>query len=353
MRLVEREREVAALTDLLRQTEQGHGGIAVVSGGTGSGKTELLNIVRGLATDSGFVALQATASWAERLSPGSVLEQLPRYADTAPDHSGAVSKVLARLGAIRADADGRTLERWPLDAATAAALHQLSTEIVRISAQAPVLLCVDDIQFTDSLSLHWILQLVHALRSSRIALVVAECTLSKSAHPHLHTELLRQPNYRRLDLRALSPAGVGAVLAGHMDAHRAAALTADCHRISGGNPLLVRALVEDQRHTAALTDARQELVVGDAYADTVLSCLHRGRTPALRLAQALAILDEPDTGTGRPVRLLDEEATAVEQCRIALEAGGRPPARREPQTPPPGPRRRQQTTHPPPPNNPP
>ncbi|MFF8958396.1 BREX system ATP-binding domain-containing protein [Streptomyces sp. NPDC014894] len=322
MRLAERDGEIAALTGTLQEAARGLGGVAVVSGGIGSGKTELLDAVRGRALDDGFVTLRATGSWAERNSPGSLLGQLARYAEALSGRGDDLDQALRRVESIRSDADHGAYEQWPLDPATTAALHQLCTELVRISGRAPVLLCVDDIQFADSLSLHWILQLVRVLRSSPIALVVGECTLSKSAHPHLHAELLRQPNYRRVLLRNLSADGVAAVLAGHMDADRASALAADCHRVSGGNPLLVRALVEDQRHAAPLPGTDPALAVGDAYADTVLSCLHRGRTPALHLAQALAVLDEPDTGTHLAARLLEQDTTTVDQCAAALEEAG-------------------------------
>ncbi|AQS66326.1 AAA family ATPase [Streptomyces pactum] len=322
MRLVERDDELAALGDMLRHAAGGRGGVTVVSGGIGSGKTELLDVVREQATDAGFLTLRATGSWAERHSPGSVLGQLPRYAGALADESDVLAQALRRVGSIRSDADGGAFERWPLDPATTAALHQLSTEVVRISEQAPVLLCVDDIQYADALSLHWILQLVRVLRTSSIALVVAECTLSNSVHPHLHAELLRHPNYRRLDLGNLSPDGVTEVLADHTDAARAAGLGAECHRVTGGNPLLVRALVEDQRHSTTLSDTAPELVVGDGYADTVLSCLHRGRTPALQLAQVLAVLDGPDPGMQLATRLLEQEPAVVDQCGAALEEAG-------------------------------
>ncbi|MGX1881812.1 helix-turn-helix transcriptional regulator [Streptomyces sp. NPDC055287] len=323
MRLVERESELAALSEVLDDVARGRGSIAAVSGSIGCGRTELLDAVRARAARSGFVVLRATGSWAERHSPGGVLGQLLRYADAPAGDGGEIAALLSRVTAVGSETDGGAFEQWPPDPATTAALHELSTEVVRVSERAPVLLCVDDIQFADSLSLHWILQLVRNLRSARIALVVAECTLSRSAHPHLHAELLRQPNYRRVLLDGLSSTGVATVLAERIGAHDALALAESCHRISGGNPLLVRALVEDQRHAVSWPGAgAREPVVADAYADTVLSCLHRGRAPALPLAQALAVLDAQDTGTGLLARLLDEEPATVEQCRTALEAAG-------------------------------
>ncbi|MFI2437081.1 AAA family ATPase [Streptomyces sp. NPDC018693] len=322
MRLAERGRELAALAAVLREAEQGRGSIAVVSGGIGCGRTELLDTVRRSAADAGYVVLGATGSWAERDSPGSVLGQLLRYAQVPAAHGDRVTAALTRSLGTGPETGG-SLDQWPPGPATTAALHRLSTELVRIADHTPVLLCVDDLQYADSLSLHWILQFVRVLRSARVALVVAECTLSKSAHPQLHAQLLRQPNYRRITLGALSVDGVAAVLAERVGEHRARALAAESHRVSGGSPLLVRALAQDQRHAVAPPGGPlPEPVVADAYADTVLSCLHRGRPPTFALAQALAVLDEQGTGTALLARLLDEEPATVEQCLAALRGAG-------------------------------
>ncbi|NEA55097.1 AAA family ATPase [Streptomyces sp. SID13666] len=321
--MAERDRELAELAEVLREAARGEGSIAVVSAGIGCGRTELLDALRHVAAEAGFLVLRATGSWLERRTQGGVLGQLLRYTDAPAGLGGDLAHELTRVVGIGAAARGGAFEQWPPDPVTIAALHELSTEVVRISGRVPVLLCVDDIQFADSLSLHWILQLVRALRSSRIALVAAECTLSRSAHPHLHAELLRQPNYRRVVLDGLSPAAVADVLAERLGAQTALALAESCHRISGGNPLLLRALVEDQRRSGTPPGALPcEPVVAEAYADTVLSCLHRGRPPALRIAQALAVLDGTEADTGLLARLIEEEPATVDECRSALEAAG-------------------------------
>ncbi|MFD9434143.1 BREX system ATP-binding domain-containing protein [Streptomyces sp. NPDC060002] len=325
MLLAERARQLTVLTEVLEEAARGRGSIALVTGGIGCGRTEFLDAVRQTATRQGFVVLRATASWAERGAQGGVLGRLLRHAEVPADRAGALARELARVVAVGTAAAGDAFERWPADHATGAALHELSIELSRISRKAPVLLCVDDIQFADSLSLHWLLQLVRNLHASRIALVVAECTLSRSAHPRLHAELLRRPHFRRVVLEGLSPDAVAAVLAERMGGAAARALAASCHRVTGGNPLLLRALMEDQGpHSAPLPGGvpGDEPVVADAYADTVLSLLHRGRPPTLRLAQALAVLDERETGTGLPARMLDEEPTTVDECGRALEAVG-------------------------------
>ncbi|MFJ9818064.1 AAA family ATPase [Streptomyces sp. NPDC101151] len=326
MPLVERGHELAELSDLLQVCEQGGSGAAMVSGGIGCGKTELLTAVKSLATAQGFLVLWAVGSWAERESPGSVLSQLLRGAGgplgEGHDITGLLDAVARGQGVTDGCEAGHGFGQQTLDSATTGALHQLCLEVVRAAGRVPVLICVDDAQFTDSLSLYWLLQLLRRSRSAPIVLLVAECTLSKPAHPQLHAELLRQPNYRHLSLERLSEDGVASVLANQLGPETAHALAADCHRVSGGNPLLVRALVEDHRHAGAPLDgSAPRLAVADAYGETVLSCIHRGRPVLLRLAQALAVLG-PDAEPGVLARLLDEDEATMSRGLYALEAAG-------------------------------
>lgn len=318
MRLVERDRELAGLAEVLGDSSRGRGSVALVQAGTGCGRTEMLDALRRVAVERGFLVLRATGSGPERHVQGGVVRQLLSYAEAPAGLAGE----WARIAEVGVGSGAGVDARWPPGPESAGALHELSAAILRISERAPVLLCVDDIECADSLSLHWILHLALNLRSSRIALVAAECTPSRSGRPSLHAELLRQPNHRRIVLEPLSAAAVATVLAGHLGAPAAAALAESCHRLSGGNPLLVRALVEDQRPAVPRGKAPYEPVVAGTYADTVLSCLHRAGPLALRLARVLAALDGADTDTGLPARLLDEEAGAVEECRAALEAAG-------------------------------
>ncbi|MFB6522563.1 AAA family ATPase [Streptomyces sp. NPDC056401] len=318
--MAERDRELAGLAEVLDDSSRGRGSVALVQAGTGCGRTEMLDALRRVAVERGFLVLRATGSGRERHVQGGVVRQLLAYADV-PGGLGGEWRRIAEVGAGAGGGAG-VGARWPPGPESAGALHELSAAILRISERAPVLLCVDDIEYADSLSLHWILHLVRNLRSSRIALVAAECTPSRSGRPSLHAELLRQPNHRRIVLEPLSPSAVASVLTGHLGAPAAAALAESCHRLSGGNPLLLRALGEDQRRAVQRGKVPYEPVVAGAYADTVLSCLHRAGPLALRLARVLAALDGTETDTGLPARLLDEEAGAVEECRAALETAG-------------------------------
>lgn len=349
MELVERDRELAELTQLLAESAQGAGSAALISGGIGCGKSELLDAVKAHAAEAGFLVLAAVGSWAERRSPGSVLGQLLRYADVpagpesvggpadgpgngpadgnpaSASPSGGIGELLECLHRAHPTPEPATdADPGTFDAATTAALHRLCTEVLRRAGQVPILLCIDDVQFTDALSLHWLRQLLRRLRGARIALVATECTLSRPTDPRLHAELLRQPHYRRITVGKLTLAGVQTLLTRHLDAGTAQALASACHAVTAGNPLLVRALVEDHRNAAVAPEpAAPELVVADAYGDAVLSCLLRDRPVLMRLAQALAVLDaDADVPDILPRMLEDDEAATVDRGLHALETAG-------------------------------
>ncbi|MGH3312586.1 MAG: AAA family ATPase [Streptomyces sp.] len=316
MRLVGLDRELSELSELLRTCVRGEGGgAAVIGGAMGCGKTELLTALKSEASDQGFMVLDAVGSWPERLSPGSLLRQLLRSAGAPP---GAVALLDGLHGRCEAVAEETGDLPWTLDAADTDVLHRLCAEAVRAAEDVPVLLCVDDVQFTDPLSLHWLLHLIRRLRQVRVVLALTECPLSRPAHPQLHAELLRQPNYRRLTLGTLSPAGVTALLAAHRGATPDPVFAERCHRVSGGNPLLVRAMLEDSR----CASDPATLVVGDTYGDTLLSCLHRGRPALLRLTRALAALDGDIHAPGHLARLSGLEPAAVVRGTGALESAG-------------------------------
>ncbi|MEU8872212.1 AAA family ATPase [Streptomyces javensis] len=321
MRLAERDEELRVLTEVLDAGRRGAGAAVVIRGGIGCGKTELLTALKGRAANAGFLRLSAVGSWPERRSPGAVLSQLLCDEPKLAACRTIVGEVVK--SAATAPVGGAPFGEQPLDSATAAALHGLCTQVTRTADRVPVLLCVDDVQFADPLSMHWIVLLLRVLRSARIMLVLTDCTLSRQAHPQLQSELLRQPNYVAMTVPRLTPEGVTELLSQVLGDPLARELGGRCHAVSGGNPLLVRALTEDHRRAVAVFDrAPTQLVVGESFGETVLSCLHRGRPVLLRVAQALALVDERHTDPGRLARVLDEDATVVARGIHALESAG-------------------------------
>jgi len=167
--------------------------------------------------------------------------------------------------------------------------------MLELADRRPVVLGIDDVQHTDSLSLLWLLHLTNRLHSSRLLVVLTERTDAQPSGTPLHTELLRQPHCRRISLDALSLPGVQILLETRLDDEVAAELAPACAMLSGGNPLLVRAVLEDYLTISARTIHGVEpprLTPGEAFGHTVLACLHRCGPEVERIASGIAVLGD-------------------------------------------------------------
>lgn len=272
MVLVDRAAELSQLESALNDCIAGTAGIVLVAGAVGCGKSELTDTVAERAARRGAVVLRAIGTTAERDLPLGVLGQLARSAPAAGP--GLLPRTQPgpqsgpQSGGQSGGQDAGDPERVEAMQAFCAAVRELSTT-------APVLICVDDMHHADELSGRYLLHLARHARPARILLVLAESVHERRDDPHFGTELLRRPEFVRIGLRRLTRGAVAELLAGHSRSE-----TDRCYAVSGGNPLLLRALAEDPEPQA-----------GGAYAQAVLACLYRCGPETTALAEGLAALD--------------------------------------------------------------
>ncbi len=288
--LVERENELSQLADLLAAAVAGKGHVVVIAGPVASGKTSLLRAFTERLGGSGVRCLAATAARGAEDTPLGVLNQLFQAAELPPGQAKRVARLLDG-GALTARIDRSPTD--PVGSASAQVLHGLCMALLELCAYGPLLITIDDMQYADAASLQCLTYLVRRMRSARILLVLTETLRPRPAYPALRTELLRQSHYHKLTLGPLSVGGVRALLAQHLPAATADRLAAECHVVSGGNPILVRELVADYR--ASPLPAPRGLVVGPNFGHAVVACLYRGDPALLKVAQGLAVLDEHST----------------------------------------------------------
>lgn len=263
MRLVDREFQLARLDQLLEDATTGRGRAALVSGALGSGKTALLDAFADRAVLAGAAFVSAAGSWAERGVRSGVLSQLL--------HDAGVSSPSALCFRLR-----------------------------ELTEHTPMVIAVDDAHLADQPSLNGLLSLVRRMRSTRLMFVFTEST--GGVRCAFRRELLRLPHCTPIDLEPLTLQGVTA-LAGDREATR-------IHALSRGNPLLVRALLDDDLPSA------------------VTRCLHHGGPAVRQTAQAVAVLGEFATpaavsrltrlGTGAITHALKVLAAAglLDECRF-------------------------------------
>ncbi|MEU9254875.1 AAA family ATPase [Streptomyces sp. NPDC048270] len=283
--LVRRDRELGRLRELLEVTRRGEGRAALVTGSPGTGKTALLRAFTAEAAEAGALVLHACASPAEQGIPlgvaGQLLSAVPGFTGPEPGPD--------------------------------AALPVVRDVLTDLAATAPVVIAVDDIEYTDELSARCLLYLCGRIGAARIMLLG-----TGSAHQPPHppaaalpvAELARHPRCLALALTTLDEDGVAAFLrapyGGCADPAEARRLAPAWHRATGGNPRLLHALAEDRPQCGPLRSDRP--VAAAAFKRAVTGCLRPGGT--LDTARALAVLGPSATLTTL-ARLLGVHERAV------------------------------------------
>lgn len=284
-------------------------------GGIASGKTALLRTLEEHAQSTGAIVLRASGAPNEQSLSFGVVEQL--FSSSTPPPGAA--EILDRLSGLDTTTAGSAVS-GASTRSEARAAHDICVALLELSRSAPLVISVDDHQHADSASLRVLRSLQHRIGTSRATLL-----LSQDAGPpsELVAEALRQPYSRQVMLAPLSPSGVGELLARRIDPAVALREATGSHLVTGGNPLLTHALIEDAL-SASDEGQPSELVtpvVGEAFTRAVLACLHRGGPLLLRAAKAIAVLGE-FAAPAFLARFLDVRPSVVGGAMGALELAG-------------------------------
>ncbi|MER7675958.1 AAA family ATPase [Streptomyces sp. NPDC096934] len=292
MMLLHRDDERARLDKALRACSDGTAQLVLVEGAPGCGKTRFLQYAADLAAGRGLTVLRAAAD------PGARRE----------DHA-----LLRRLAACLTGDLPRTPPAPDETAAGFAALLRTAC------ANGPVLLCVDDLQHADRASLAELLRLTHTLHEAPLLTVLAQSPYHRTDGFGLHTELLRHQGFVRIPLGRLDAAGT-AELARFWGTPVPDDAITSLHALSGGNPLLIRALLAET-DTPAGRPGWPEPEPGGPFTEAFATCVQRCGPAARRLAAALAVLG-PQADTQRAARLARLGTDAAARAGHALDAAG-------------------------------
>jgi hypothetical protein len=254
-RLVGREQALRALTGRIERCEAGEGGLVVVSGESGIGKTRLLNEAARHASERGFEVLfghchhlvpsRGGASKAAQ-ALGPFLPFLAWFADVqrkdgrAPsDDLKAACAVLAAYEPSLHDAAAvAKLASLPAELGRARVLQSLAKVMVAASSQAPLLLIIDDVQWADDLTIAFLCSdQAHGFAGANSCVVVAYRSdeLSDDLQQRLAAKALASTHLERLTLDDVS--ALARVLLGSQVVP--AQVAEFLQRHSGGNPFLV------------------------------------------------------------------------------------------------------------------
>lgn len=292
--LVQREEQLAGLRRMYRTSrEQGRGQVALLSGPVGSGKTEVLEVFGEWAAAMGARVLRAAGSRAERDIPLGVIWQLlhsaPLEAASLAQADELIETAFDRLNR----AAGAVEELPPGDDLWARVLHAVFTSLTGLDDAAPLTVAVDDLHHADAASLHCLLYVIRRFRRAPVTIVLAETTTLRPAHPLLRAELFSQPSFRRYTLPLLTAEAVARLVLRDAEGRggtSARETAAGLLGVTGGNPLLLRALLDEQAGGPG-GDGAYGPVPGDAFDQAVLRCLYRHEPVVRQVARALAVLD--------------------------------------------------------------
>jgi DNA-binding CsgD family transcriptional regulator len=301
--LFEREAEVAGLSQALAAAREGAGGLVVVEGPAGIGKSRLLASARAEATALGMVVLKARGIDLERDAPFGVASELfaGPLAAASPDERARLLSGHASLAAALFDP---TVPPGEDPSALVRGLYWLTVNLAAGSG-AGLLIEVDDAQWVDRPSLRYLAYLAARIEELPATLVVAVRS-GEGAIGHGTLDWLRdRPGRRVLKPRALSPDAVGRMVLAQLPGAEPA-FTRACAHVSGGNPFLagelLHTLLADGITPTARSVSRVESLIPDSVLHSVLVRLARLGEPAQRLAEALAVLG--DRASLRHARLL-------------------------------------------------
>lgn len=237
-----REAEQKVIRDLLRRTQQGAGGLVLVDGEPGSGKSQLLRDATDEAAEQGFSLAVGAADQLSQAIPFSALR-------------AALREPFAWLTDDEPGRDRPDAAAWWITK-TRARLEQRA-------AVAPVLVCLDDLNWASLATLAALQALPRDLKRLPVAWLLARSSTSQCPAEFLFDQLEKEDGAVRVTLAPLDEDSVVAMLTDAFGAHPDQALM-DLTRGAAGNPSLVAELVGGLRDDHAVHVAGGRAVLTSA-----------------------------------------------------------------------------------------
>jgi DNA-binding CsgD family transcriptional regulator len=294
--LVEREDELARIEAALDAAVAGAGGVLLIEGRAGIGKTSLLGWARSRAAQRGMAVLHGRGSQLEHEYGMGVVRQAlgPAVRDLDPDLLFAGAAVHARSVVLEAP---DVTQPAPLGV-----LHGLYWLVASLAERAPLLVAVDDGHWCDEPSLRFVAYLARRVESLPVALVIATRPPDRGEPvAAIVAEVRADPVTAIVQPGPLGQAGVKAVLGEQADDEFAHA----CREATGGNPFLLSELVLALRTAGTSFTApnagRVAAVSPPTLSRRVDGTLTRLGPQARALVHAVAVL-----GDGTPLELAAE-----------------------------------------------
>jgi DNA-binding SARP family transcriptional activator len=285
--LVEREAELDRIAAAVHALAAGRGGLLLLEGPAGIGKTRLLGELRDRAVATGAQVLDARATTLEREYGFGVARQL--FESVGPDDPAVRDAPGARavLGHAAPGAAGEGIF---------AAFHGLHHVVAQLARDRPLVLTIDDLQWSDAESLRFAAYLARRLERLPVLLAATIRTGEPGVDEELLGELAGDPAAHVLQPQPLTRAASVRLVRHRLGAEADDAFAGACHAVTAGNPLLLRQLLTALEAEGVVPDAAHaaevEAIGPRAVARTVLLRLARLPAATVAVARAVAVLGE-------------------------------------------------------------
>lgn len=287
-RLVGRRAEIAWLEAGLEALAAGRGGVRVMTGPPGIGKTRLLDELAARSPEE-MLVLRGRASELEHMFPfGVVIDALDDYlrslahsplAEIDPVTDAELALVFPALRSRRPDVEGLG---QPTADDRVRAYYAIRTLLEVLAERHPVVLALDDLHWADRGSVELVAHLIR--RPPRTPVLIVATYRDRQVDPDLTLAVERAASEGLVDVRPIGPlsADEAEELVG-----RERAVGRHWHELSGGNPLL---LLE-------LGRAGGDLASDDGLSGAVASAIGRELRPlggpARTLVESAAVVGDP------------------------------------------------------------
>ncbi len=303
--LVGRELVVRRLQTIQAAACAGQGGIVLITGEPGIGKTRLMREVSAAWQPAAAVIEGAGRPQAQALPYQPLVQALrggaQRYGSAWLDGLPIPAYWLAEAARLLPELPGgRTFLAAPAAAEPADArshlFEALSQVMLGLATPQLVVLCLDDLHWADGATLDWLAHVAHYLASNKILVIGTVRSEDLPRLAGLRHTLRRQRVLTELPLQGLDRTGVRDLLVQmHFDDGVAAVWADHLVQATGGNPFFiletVRALGETARHQPPLDqEAGARLPLPDSVRAAVDEHLQHVTPLARQVLEASAVL---------------------------------------------------------------
>ncbi len=311
--LVDRARETALLRLAVEGLGSGNPACVLIEGPAGIGKTRLMAEAVRLADAVGARTLSARSSELERSYGFGVVRQMFEPLVRDPVRRDGLFEGAA--AEARAVFDGLTGVEGASHGSFAV-LHGLYWLAVNLAGEAPLVITVDDAQWCDLASLRFLAYLVRRLEGLPVLVVMTVRTGEEGPDDSLLAELALDPSVTVLRPRPLSTDAAATLVEAFLG-EGADSFVRACHRMTSGNPLLLRQLLralEEEGVRPDVTHVDTVRAVGSRAVSSLVMLRLRRMPPAVTsVARAVAVLGEDAQlpVVAELARLSEEEASAA------------------------------------------